>query len=79
MLYGISNGYTTLFGAAPLIFGHDGAIGFRVLAHFLMNAVPTALMLLALWREAKLRAATVGWDPEEVYYNRPSLLRRQAE
>jgi len=48
LLYGKAIGWSTLFGYAPTLFGHDGAVGFRVLWHFGMNLIPSALMLLAM-------------------------------
>ena len=47
-LYGKAVGWSTLFGFAPAVFGHDGAVGFRVLWHFGMNLIPSALMLWAM-------------------------------
>lgn len=47
-LYGHAVGWSTAFGFAPALFGHDGAIGYRVLWHFGMNLIPSAFMLLAM-------------------------------
>lgn len=47
-LYGKAAGWSTLFGFAGNVLGHDGAVGFRVLWHFGMNLVPTVLMLWAM-------------------------------
>lgn len=52
-LYGKAVGWSTAFGYAAVLFGHDGAVGFRVLWHFGMNLIPSAFMLYAMtWRRS---------------------------
>lgn len=47
-LYGKAAGWSTLFGFAPELLGHNGAVGFRVLWHFGMNLIPSAMMAWAM-------------------------------
>ena len=49
-LYGHAVGWSTAFGFAPEWFGHNGAVGYRVLWHFGMNLIPSFLMMWALTR-----------------------------
>lgn len=57
MLYGVGNGWSTLFGYASVLFGHDGGIGFRVMWHFLINFAPTGLMAWGMYKAARVRIA----------------------
>lgn len=59
LLYGKAAGWSTLFGFAPALFGHDEAVGFRVLWHFGMNLIPSAFMVLAMLAPRGRRFAVV--------------------
>jgi hypothetical protein len=38
-------GLSTLFGGADVLWSHNGAVGYRVAWHFVMNLIPTLLMV----------------------------------
>jgi len=59
LLYGKAVGWSTLFGYAPMLFGHDGAVGFRVLWHFGMNLIPSLLMLVAMLPKSDAQLAAM--------------------
>lgn len=62
-LYGKAAGWSTLFGFAPALFGHDGTVGFRVLWHFGMNLIPTLFMVLAMTAPKARRYMSVSGYP----------------
>ncbi|MBI2030634.1 hypothetical protein HYT05_03360 [Candidatus Kaiserbacteria bacterium] len=50
-------GLSTLFGGTAFLFQKEGLVGFRVMWHFLMNLVPTSLMMMGMtgWLKGKAR------------------------
>lgn len=53
-------GMSTLFGYAPQLMSHEAAVGYRVGWHFVMNMIPTIMMLSWMMESAGRRAAS--WD-----------------
>lgn len=66
-LYGRAVGWSTAFGFAGALFGHDGAVGYRVLWHFGMNLIPS--VLLAVSMAPAIGRKLVAWlsQPDDDY------------
>lgn len=74
-LYGHAVGWSTGFGFAPALLGHDGAVGYRVLWHFGMNLVPSVLMLWGMVSpKPDIRAVPDINDFDGVEVEKPTLL-----